>query len=91
MGLFSTKSFEWNNVRYTFNRIGYRGVQTTFDTDQSAIAAVAVFPASGPTCTVGSASSGLKTVTVAAGGANSAGTAVIVVTHGTTVASGNKG
>lgn len=74
-------------TKFAFHRVPYSGSSTTFQVDQSATVASCIWPASGPTPTLGSASSGLKTVTLAAGGQNSGGFVVIVTAHGKSVGS----
>lgn len=68
---------------FTFHEADYDNVAgSTFSVDASARTAVCVVPASGPSVTLGSASAGLKTVTLAAGGASVGGKVVICCWHG---------
>jgi hypothetical protein len=72
---------------FVFHKIPYSGVSTTFDVDQSAVVATCVSPASGPSASLGTASSGIITVTLAAGGADTSGSVIIVTAHGKSIAS----
>lgn len=74
-------------TNYVLHSVPYSGQATTFSVDQSASSVAVVDPSGGPTATLGSASSGLKTVTLAAGGANIGGRVVVVTAHGTHVGS----
>lgn len=67
---------------FTFHQVDYDGSATTFQVDASARAGASIAPASGPTVTLGSAASGLKTVTLAAGGSHTGGKVVVVIWHG---------
>jgi hypothetical protein len=84
------KPFEAFGTKYVFHVVPYDGAVTTFDVDQTATVATVVDPASGPAVTLGSASGGLKTATVAAGGSHNSGTIVVVTRHGKSVASSGR-
>jgi hypothetical protein len=74
-------------LNYVFHKIPYAGLETTFSVDQTCIVAVCVYPASGPTVSIAAASAGLKVLTVAAGGAEFGGNAIICTAHGKSIAS----
>jgi hypothetical protein len=91
MSLLSTTAIEVNGRKYTLHRVSYKGAAVTFVTDQSAVSAVCVDPASGPTCSLATGSVGLITVTVAAGGETNSGNWVLIMcAHGGSIPSGNK-
>lgn len=73
--------------KFTIHNVGYNsGVATTFSVDQSATGVALVEPVSGgPTLTLGSASSGLKTVTAAAGGVGLNNAITVIVVHGASI------
>ena len=72
---------------FVFSKVGYSGAATTFQVDQRAVSAAVVAPAGGPTATLGAAADGLKTVTLAAGGANQGGSVIVVTAYGKSRAS----
>lgn len=72
---------------YVFSRVAYSGASTTFDVDQRAVSVAVVAPASGPSATLGAAASGVKTVTLAAGGANQGGVVIVCTAYGKSRAS----
>lgn len=67
---------------FSLHLVDYDGTATTFQVDASARAGAAIAPASGPTVTLGSASAGLITVTLAAGGSHTGGKVVVAIWHG---------
>jgi len=76
----NTKAF---GKAFSFHLVDYQGdVASTFQVDASARTVATIWPASGPSASLGSASAGLKTVTLAAGGAQLAGKVIVVVGHG---------
>jgi len=83
----SFKAFVAYGCNYVFHQVPYSGSSTTFSVDQSADVAATVSPASGPTASLGDASSGLKTVTLAANGADEGGYVTVVTRHGKSIAS----
>jgi len=72
---------------FVFHKVPYSGASTTFNVDQTAVVAVCVSPASGPTASLGTASSGLIEVTLAAGGSDTSGSVIICTSHGKSIAS----
>lgn len=83
----TVRNFEIEGRQFAVHNVPYSGSQETFSVDQSATSAVLVEPASGgPTVTLGSASGGLKVVTIASGGTGLNNTATVVVAHGTKIA-----
>lgn len=72
--------------KFKIHNVGYTGVAATFSVDQSATGVALVEPVSGgPTLTLGSASSGLKTVTAAAGGVGLNSSITVIVVHGASI------
>lgn len=67
---------------FVLSSVPYSGVATTFSVDARASSVAVIAPASGPTATLGSASGGLKTVTLAAGGANQGGAVIVATAYG---------
>lgn len=74
-------------LTYVFHSVPYTGKATTFQTDQGVTVATVVEPASGPSASIGTASNGLVTITLSAGGANVGGRAVVVTSHGKGISS----
>ena len=67
---------------FSFHLVDYFGDSTTFQVDASASVVATVWPSGGPAATIAAASAGLRTVTLAAGGAQIAGKVIVVATHG---------
>ena len=72
---------------FVFSRVSYSGASTTFQVDQRAVSVAVVAPASGPSASLGAAADGLKTVTLAAGGANQGGSVIVCTAYGKSRAS----
>lgn len=80
---------EFAGTFYKITKVAYVGASMTFQVDATAISSTSVMPASGaPAASLGSASSGEKAVTLAAG---SASATVTVVTVHLGVPSGSRG
>mgnify|MGYP001588858488 CR=1 FL=1 len=67
---------------FVFSKVSYSGASATFSVDQRAVSVCVVAPAGGPTATLGAAADGLKTVTLAAGGANQGGSVIVATAYG---------
>lgn len=63
-------------------KVSYNGAATTFNVDQTAVNAVVVTPASGPSLTLAAGSAGEKQISVAAGGASDGGFIIVATSHG---------
>jgi hypothetical protein len=88
MAVPAEKSVFFDGRNFKLHKIPYDGSATSFDVDQSATAVAVVEPASNqPTATLGAASNGLKTVSIAAGGGNLNAAVMVVVAHGQSVSS----
>lgn len=73
---------------FSFYRVGYEGAAVSFNTDASAVSAAVLAPSSGgPSVTIAaSGTTGLDTVTLAAGGSSEGGVVIVVVNHGKSIA-----
>lgn len=82
----SEQVISFNGRQFKIHSVGYLGAATTFSVDQSATGVFIVEPVSGgPSVSLGSASVGLKTVTVAAGGSGLSGNVTVIVVHGASI------
>lgn len=81
------KVITFGGQTFVLSIVPYNGKATTFSLDQTAVAVAVAAPTSGPTLTLGSASNGTKTVTVARGGQNIGGVIYVISSHGKGVSS----
>ena len=82
----SEQVISFNGRKFKIHRVPYSGAAATFDTDQSATGASVIEPvSSAPSVSLGSASNGLITVTVAAGSVVDGAAVTVVVVHGASI------
>jgi hypothetical protein len=75
-------------TQFVFLRVAYSGAAVAVSVDQPAVSASVLSPDSGgPTVSLGSASGGLKTLTLAAGGTSVGGAVIVVLNSGKTSSS----
>ena len=82
----SEQVISFNGRKFKIHRVPYSGVAATFDTDQSATGVSVIEPVSGaPSVSLGTAASGVKTVTVATGPTVDGAAVTVVVVHGASI------
>jgi len=75
-------------TQFLFLRVAYSGQAVSVSVDQPCVSAAVLSPASGgPSVSLGSASAGLKTLTLAAGGVSVGGAVIVALNSGKTSAS----
>jgi hypothetical protein len=81
------KAVFYAGQNYVFTSVPYTGQVTTFTVDQGVGSAVVIDPSGGPAATIGATANGLTTISLAAGGGNIGGRAVVVTSYGKSRAS----
>jgi len=75
-------------TQFVFLRVAYSGRAVSVSVDQPCVSVSVISPTSGgPSASLGSASGGLKTLTLAAGGSSIGGAVIVVLNSGKTSAS----